>query len=65
MREKLNPPILPRGGRKYFAGLSRVEDTIEYTNRGLGMIGLSFRFNSRPEITAFTLHAEKQGTKNN
>ena len=51
------PPILPPGGIKYFAGLNRVGDTIEYTNRGLGMTGVSLRFNSRPEITVFTLHS--------
>ncbi|MCC0177620.1 metallophosphoesterase [Waterburya agarophytonicola K14] len=52
-----DPLVLPPGGRKYFIGLNRVEDTLEYTNRGLGMTGLSFRFNSRPEITVFTLHS--------
>ena len=52
----LDPLILPPGGRKYFVGLNQVEDTVEYTNRGLGMTGLPFRFNNRPEITVFTLH---------
>lgn len=51
----LEPLILPHGGRKYFAGLYRVENTWEYTNRGLGMTGIPFRFNSRPEITVFSL----------
>lgn len=51
----IDPLVLPYGGEKYFAGLSKVEDTIEYTNRGLGMTGLPLRFNSRPEITVFTL----------
>lgn len=50
------PLILPYGGQKYFAGLDQVEDTITYTNRGLGMTGLPLRFASRPEITVFTLH---------
>ena len=53
----LNPLILPRGGRKYFAGLNQVEDTIVYTSRGLGMTSLPLRFGSRPEITVFTLHS--------
>lgn len=53
----LDPLFLPPGGRKYFAGLNQVEDTIEYTNRGVGMTGLPLRFNSRPEITVFTLNA--------
>ncbi len=52
----LNPLILPYGGKKYFAGLNQVENTLEYTNRGLGMTGLPLRINSRPEITVFTLH---------
>ncbi|MGL5078730.1 MAG: metallophosphoesterase, partial [Waterburya sp.] len=47
---------LPYGGQRYFVGLNQVEDTVEYTNRGLGMTGLPLRFNSRPEITVFTLH---------
>ena len=51
----LNPLVLPRGGRKYFAGLNRVADTWAYTNRGLGMTNLPLRFGSRPEITVFTL----------
>ena len=53
----LDPLILPRGGRKYFAGLNQVEDTIVYTSRGLGMTSLPLRFGSRPEITVFTLHS--------
>lgn len=53
----LEPLILPRGAKKYYAGLDRVEDTITYTNRGLGMTNLPFRFGSRPEITVFTLHS--------
>ena len=53
----LAPLILPTGGRKYFAGLDRVEDTFTYTNRGLGMTNLAMRIGSRPEITVFTLHS--------
>ncbi len=53
----LNPLVLPYGGKKYFVGLNQVEDTLEYTNRGLGMTGLPLRINSRPEITVFTLHS--------
>lgn len=53
----LDPLVLPRGGRKYFDGLNQVGDMAEYTNRGLGMTSLPFRFNSRPEITVFTLHS--------
>ena len=53
----LNPLILPYGGQKYFAGLNQVEDTLEYTNRGLGMTAFPLRINSRPEITVFTLYS--------
>lgn len=52
----IDPLVLPPWGRKYFDGLNQVEDMVEYTNRGLGMTGLPFRFGSRPEITVFTLH---------
>lgn len=52
-----NPLVLPRGGRKYYAGLDLVEDTLTYTNRGLGMTNLPIRIGSRPEITVFTLHS--------
>lgn len=51
------PLVLPYGGQKYFAGLNQVEDTITYTNRGLGMTNLPMRIGSRPEITVFTLHS--------
>ncbi len=57
----IDPLVLPRGGRKYFAGLNQVEAMLEYTNRGLGMTGLPFRFNSRPEITVFTLYSPVPG----
>jgi uncharacterized protein len=51
------PLVLPFGGQKYFAGLNQVEDTIAYTNRGLGMTNLPIRIGSRPEITVFTLRS--------
>ena len=50
------PLALPTGGKKFFIGLNQLENTIVYTNRGLGMTNLPLRFNSRPEITVFTLH---------
>jgi len=53
------PLTLPTGGRKYFIGLNKLENTIVYTNRGLGMTNLPLRFNSRPEITVFTLHPQE------
>ncbi len=49
-------PILPELGKKYPAGLYRVGDMWQYTNRGLGMVwSPQVRFNCRPEITVFTL----------
>lgn len=56
----LQPLVLPYKGKKYFAGLYQVEDTVAYTNRGLGMTGLPLRIGSRPEITVFTLHPARK-----
>ena len=53
------PLALPTGGKKYFIGLNKRENTSVYTNRGLGMTTLPLRFNSRPEITVFTLHPQE------
>jgi predicted MPP superfamily phosphohydrolase len=52
-------PYLPRFARKYPRGRYQVGKMILYTNRGLGMVHLPFRFNSRPEITLFTLNGPK------
>jgi len=46
---------LPGLAQHYPAGLYRVGDMWQYTNRGLGMIHPRIRFNCRPEITVFTL----------
>jgi predicted MPP superfamily phosphohydrolase len=48
-------PILPYLGQKYYSGLYKVGDMLQYTNRGLGMIDPSVRFNCPPEITILTL----------
>lgn len=53
----VGPPVLPRWGRKYPAGLYQVGDMFLYTNRGIGMTSPFVRFNCRPEITVFTLQA--------
>jgi predicted MPP superfamily phosphohydrolase len=53
----IGAPVLPYLGEKYPAGLYRVGEMTQYTNRGVGMASLGIRFNCRPEITAFTLHA--------
>ena len=49
------PDILPPYGKKYPLGRYQVGNMIQYTNRGVGMIPPAVRFNSRPEITVFTL----------
>jgi predicted MPP superfamily phosphohydrolase len=51
----LEPPILPRWGRKYPCGLRRVGDLWLYTNRGVGLIEPAVRFNCRPEVTVIRL----------
>ncbi len=53
----MGPPRLPPLARKYYSGLYRVGRMLEYTNRGIGMVGLPVRFCCRPEITLFTLEA--------
>jgi predicted MPP superfamily phosphohydrolase len=50
------PLILPPLGEKYYRGLYQLGEMKLYTNRGIGMTGLHLRFNSRPEITVFTLN---------
>ena len=46
---------LPPGGKKYVQGLFRLGSMQLYVNRGIGTIGVPFRFDCPPEITAFTL----------
>lgn len=53
----IGPPRLPPMGRKYPNGLYKVGDMLLYTNRGIGTVGLPFRFLARPEITVYTLEA--------
>ncbi len=48
-------PILPLYGRKYEAGLYRVNRTWLYVNRGIGVVPPPIRLNCRPEITQITL----------
>ena len=47
--------ILPHMAHRYPIGLYRVGSHQLYTNRGLGVWPLPYRFNCRPEITIFTL----------
>ncbi|HET6933999.1 MAG TPA: metallophosphoesterase [Candidatus Angelobacter sp.] len=46
---------LPPLGRKYVEGLLRLGPTQLYVNRGVGTVGLPFRFNCPPEIAVLTL----------
>ena len=50
------PPMhLPPLGKHYVEGLFRLGPTQLYVNRGIGTVGLPFRFNCPPEITEITL----------
>ncbi len=51
----LGAPVLPAYGQKYPDGQYQVGSLIQYTNRGLGMVFPTVRFNCRPEITVLTL----------
>ena len=49
-------PLLPRFGEKYPSGLYKVDEMLQYTNRGLGMSHVNVRFNCPPEMTVFTFY---------
>lgn len=51
----LPPVMLPPMGREFIAGHFQVGPTQLYVNRGIGSVGLPFRFNCPPEITVITL----------
>jgi uncharacterized protein len=51
----LGAPILPALGQKYPMGLYTVGNMQLYTNSGLGVVTLPFRFDCPPEITLITL----------
>ena len=53
---------LPPYGRKYIEGWFPFGPLQLYVNRGIGSVGLPFRFNCRPEITSFTLRAAHLGS---
>lgn len=46
---------LPPGGRKYIQGWFQLGSMQLYVNRGIGSVGVPFRFDCRPEITRLTL----------
>ena len=49
--------LLPPLGRKYVEGWFHLGGMQLYVNRGLGAVGVPFRFDCPPEITLFTLRA--------
>lgn len=50
------PPLnLPPLGKKYVEGLFHLGPTQLYVNRGIGAVGVPFRFNCPPEIAILTL----------
>ncbi len=50
------PPFqLPPLGEKYVEGLFRIGDLQLYVTRGIGTVGVPFRFRCQPEITVITL----------
>ena len=51
----MGPMNLPSLGKKYVEGWFRLGDLQLYVNRGLGAVGVPFRFNCPPEISVFTL----------
>jgi predicted MPP superfamily phosphohydrolase len=50
-------PVLPMYGRRYPIGLRYIDGRFIYTNRGLGVWPVPFRFNCRPELTLLTLRS--------
>jgi uncharacterized protein len=48
---------LPALGRKYVEGWFKLGHMQLYVNRGLGTVGIPFRFDCPPEISVFTLRA--------
>lgn len=48
------PPL----GRKYIEGLFHLQNDLQlYVNRGIGAVGVPFRFDCQPELTLFTLRS--------
>ena len=51
----VGPISLPELGRKYVEGHFQFGNLQLYVNRGIGTVGVPFRFDCRPEITEITL----------
>jgi predicted MPP superfamily phosphohydrolase len=52
--------VLPPMGRKYVEGMFRLGRLQLYVNRGIGTVGLPFRFDCPPEITVITLRSRQK-----
>jgi uncharacterized protein len=53
----IGPLVLPRFGQKYVKGWFQLGNLQLHVSRGLGTVGVPFRFNCPPEITFLTLRA--------
>jgi hypothetical protein len=53
----IGPMILPEMGRKYVEGWFRFGRLQLHVNRGIGTVGLPFRFDCPPEISMLTLRS--------
>ena len=53
----IGPIVLPPGGKLYPEGPYRLGQMQLYVNRGLGTVGVPFRFDCPPEITLHTLRS--------
>jgi len=51
---------VPPGGRRYVEGMFRLGSMQLYVNRGIGTVGVPFRFDCPPEITAITLRSDAE-----
>ena len=53
-------PYLPPLGRKYAEGHFQLANGLQlYVNRGIGTVGIPFRFDCRPELTMITLRSSR------
>jgi predicted MPP superfamily phosphohydrolase len=53
----IGPLVLPTMGRKFVEGWFQFGRMRLYVNRGIGTIGVPFRFDCPPEVTLFTLRS--------
>ena len=59
----VSPLYLPPYGRKYIEGHFHLQNGLQlYVNRGIGAVGVPFRFDCRPELTLLTLRSPQAAT---